>query len=389
MLAGQPQLVYLDSGATSQTPQPVLDAMNDYYNTCNANIHRGVYQVSTEATKRYEATREKIAAFIGAQREELIFTSGATMSLNLLAYSLCSTLKQGDEVVTTLMEHHSNFVPWQQLAKQHGFTMRSIGVTPDGRLNMEEAAALISPATKIVTFTHMSNALGTINPAKELCALAHRVGAVAIVDGAQSIAHMQVDVKNMNCDFFVFSGHKMFGPKGIGCLYGKATLLKNMQPFLYGGDMISEVTTTDTCFNELPYKFEAGTPNIADAIGLGAAVDYIQSIGIKNVIQHEAVLTRYALDVLKNIPNITFYGPQNASQYAIISFNLKGIHAHDVATLLDREHIAVRAGHHCAMPFMTALGVHGTVRVSLSSYNTKEDIDKLHDALLKVQKIFK
>jgi cysteine desulfurase / selenocysteine lyase len=389
MLVSRPELTYLDTGASSQTPRAVIDAVSDFYNTCNANVHRGIYDASLEATKRYEGARRKIATFIGAEREELIFTSGTTMSLNLLAYSLGSTLGPGDEVVTTKMEHHSNFVPWQQLAKRFGFSVKLIEVTQDGELDMNSARTLIGSQTKIVSFVYMSNSLGTINPVKELCALAHEHGALAIVDGAQSVAHMPTNVKEIDCDFFAFSGHKMMGPKGIGCLYGKKEELEKMPPFLFGGDMIAEVTLEDTSWNELPYKFEAGTPNMAGAIGLGAAVDYLQSIGMEKIGTYEHELTKYAFDVLKDVPGITIYGPKNDAHCSVISFNIEGIHAHDIGTLLDRENIAVRVGHHCTMPLMNVLGIHGTARASLSFYNSREDIDKLKSALLKAREVFK
>lgn len=389
LLVAQPKLTYLDNAATSQTPLSVLNAMQGYYTSYNANVHRGVYYASMRATKEYEAARGQVASCINAQPCEIVFTGGATMALNLLAYSLCSTLSAGDEVVTTTMEHHSNFVPWQQLSKRFGFRLKLINVTQNGELDMAQARELIGSRTKVVTFVHMSNVLGTVNPARELIDLAHSVGALAVVDGAQSIAHMPLDMHELDCDFFVFSGHKMYGPKGIGVLYGKKKCLETLPPFLYGGDMISAVSEHESQWNEVPYKFEAGTPNIPGAIGLGAACAYLSEIGMDNIAAHEKELTAYALKRLCAMPGTTVYGQQNEHHCSVISFTVHGMHPHDVATLLDREGVAVRAGNHCAMPLMQTLGINGgTVRVSLALYNTKDDVDKLTTALRAAQKKF-
>ena len=383
-------LIYLDNSATSQKPKAVIDAITQYYQEYNSNIHRGVHKLSEQATLKYEEAHRKVAAFIGASFEEIIFTKGTTEGINLLAYSLSHTLKTGDEIVLSQMEHHSNIVPWQQLAKQKGLLLRFIPITKEMRLDMDAAKKLITPRTKIVSVMHMSNVLGTINPVHELAALAHRQGALFIIDGAQSIPHMPINIKEINCDFFVCSGHKMLGPTGSGFLYGKKHLLESMQPFLYGGDMISEVRFEDSTWNELPWKFEAGTPPIAEGIALGTAIDYLTALGMQNIKEYEEQLTTYALDALKNITGIRIHGPQDTNNRgSVISFTVDGIHPHDIATLLDREGIAVRGGHHCAMPLMTILGITGSVRASLAFYNTPEEIDTLVLAIKKAQKIFK
>ena len=382
-------LVYLDNSATSQKPRVVIDALTTYFQESNANIHRGVYKLSEQATRAYEQAHEKVARFIGALPEEVIFTKGTTEGLNLLAYSLSQQLKKGDEIVLTQMEHHSNLVPWQQMAKRGGFVVKFIPLTNDFRLDMDAARALITSKTKIVSVTHISNVLGTINPVQDIAALAHKHGALCVVDGAQSIPHIPINVKELDCDFFACSGHKMYGPTGIGFLYGKKELLECMQPFLYGGDMIAEVGFDDSTWNELPWKFEAGTPPIAEGITLGTAVDYVTMLGMEHIKLYEDGVTAYALDALKKIKGLHLYGPESVQQrIGVISFTIEGMHPHDVATLLDREGIAVRGGHHCAMPLMSVLGVAGTTRISLACYNTREEIDKVVEAIKKAQKVF-
>ncbi|MBI4148049.1 cysteine desulfurase [Candidatus Woesearchaeota archaeon] len=383
---GKP-LVYLDNGATTQKPRRVIEAMNTYYHEYNANVHRGLYNLSAQATHAYEESHRKVAEFIGASFEEVIFTKGTTESLNLLAYSLGNTLQPGDEIVLTQLEHHSNIVPWQQLAKRKGLVLKYIKLTPDFHIDLAHAREIVTPRTKIVSVAHASNVLGTIAPVKELARIAHDNGALFIVDGAQSVPHMPINVREIDCDFFAFSGHKMYGPTGIGVLYGKRHLLERMDPFLFGGDMIREVHFTHSTWNDLPWKFEAGTPNIAEAVGLAAAIDYLTGVGMRHVQEYEADLTAYAHQKLSSLKGITVLGPKGA-RGSVLSFTIDGIHPHDASTLLDREGIAVRGGHHCAMPLMGLLGITGTVRASLSFYNTHEDIDKLAAAIIKAQEVF-
>ncbi|MBI5398189.1 cysteine desulfurase [Candidatus Woesearchaeota archaeon] len=384
-------LIYLDNAATSQKPRSVITAMTRYYEQFNANVHSGVHKLSELATEEYERAHEKVARFIGAHcAEEIIFTKNATEALNLLAYTLCKRLKAGEEIILTEMEHHSNLVPWQQIAKEKGLILRFIRVGKDFRLDLDHARSLITSKTKIVSSTHMSNVLGTINPVKELAKLAHGRGAVMVVDGAQSIAHLPINVKDLDCDFFAFSGHKMLGPTGIGALYGKKALLEKMDPFLFGGGMIREVTLHDTQFADLPAKFEAGTPSIAEAIGLSAAVDYLKKIGMEAIASHEQELIRYALKKLSGIPGITIYGPNETVQRgAVIAFNVEGIHPHDLASILDRHGIAVRAGNHCTMPLMNRLGINGSARASFYLYNDVHDVDALVGAIGKAKTLFK
>ncbi len=385
---GKP-LVYLDNSATAQKPHVVIDAVTKYYQESNANIHRGVYKLSEQATRAYEQAHEKVARFINALPEEVIFTKGTTEGLNLLAYSLSQQLSKGDEIVLTQMEHHSNLVPWQQLAKQKELVLKFIPLTKDFLLDMHAARTIITSKTKIVSLTHISNVLGTVNPVREIAGLAHQYGALCIVDGAQSIPHIPINVKELDCDFFACSGHKMYGSTGIGVLYGKKHLLERMQPFLYGGGMISEVRFEDSTWNELPWKFEAGTPPIAEGIALGTAVDYLTALGMERIQSYEDELTRYALDVLKKIKGLTIYGSLDAAQrIGVLSFTIEGMHPHDLATLLDREGIAVRGGHHCAMPLMGVLGVVGTTRISLACYNTTEEMDAVVKAIQKAQQVF-
>ena len=383
------ELVYLDNAATTQKPQVVLDAERDYYTNHNANIHRGVYVLSEEATNLYEKAHEKASHFINADFQEVVFTRNTTESLNLLAYSYSVwDLQKGDEIVLSRLEHHSNLVPWQQLAQLKGVTVKFIELENDGSLDMESAKKLIGKKTKIVSIAHMSNALGTINDVRELGKMAHSVNAVMIVDGAQSVPHFSVDVKKLDCDFLAFSAHKMYGPTGMGCLYGKKDLLENMKPFLYGGEMIREVSYEHTRFNDLPWKFEAGTSNIAGAIGLGAAVDYVSSLGMESIEEHEKELLMYGTKKLSAISGLTLIGTSK-KKGGIISFDMKGIPPHDMASILDADGICVRAGHHCAMPLMNHLGIHGTCRASFGIYNTKKEIDRLAESIEKAKKIFK
>ena len=383
-------LAYLDNAATTQTPSPVIEAMDAYYKEYRANVHRGMYGIAERATEAYEGARAKVAKFINAQEDEIVFVKGATEALNLLASGLAQALGPGDEVVTTLMEHHADFVPWQQMAKLRGFAIKVIGITPDHRLDMEEAKRLIGSKTKIVAATHASNVLGTVNPLKELAALAHAHGAIMVVDAAQSAPHMPIDVKDLDCDFLAFSAHKMCGPTGIGALYGKKTRLEALPPYQFGGDMILEVTLEGSTWNDVPWKFEAGSPNAAGVIGFGAACDYLSKLGMDSVLAHEKELTSYALEALKKVPGLTVYGPARAEdRLGALSFTLEGVHPHDIATILDREGVAVRGGHHCAMPLHAKLGVPATNRASLYIYNTTEDVDRLAAALMKAKETFK
>lgn len=387
---GKP-LIYLDNAATTQKPRQVIEAMLEFYKSYNANIHRGVYRISIEATEAFENTRAKVARFINAKVSEIIFTKNATEALNLVAYSwgLCN-LKKGDRILLTEMEHHSNIVPWQLVAKHTGAVVDYIPIDEEGLLVDEEVDRLVNLGPKIVSITHASNVLGTINKVKEIVEEAHRVGAIAVVDAAQSVPHMPIDVKDLGCDFLAFSSHKALGPFGVGVLYGKRDLLKEMNPFLGGGDMISRVSFSGAEWNELPWKFEAGTSSVADVIGLGAAIDYLNSIGMSRIRAHEVKLTDYALKRLSEVPDLRIYGPRDLDKRgAIISFNLSNIHPHDLATLLDEEGIAIRAGHHCAMPLMSKLGVAATARASFYLYNSESDVDALLEGLGKARRIFK
>jgi cysteine desulfurase/selenocysteine lyase len=379
--------VYFDNAATSQKPKEVIDATDFYYKNYNANVHRSIHQLGEEATAKFEEAHEKIADFINADSyQNIVLTKNTTESLNLLAYSLTAGLKKDDEIVISQMEHHSNFVPWQQLAKQRDLKLKFIEINDEGILDEESIKKNITKKTKIVSITHVSNVLGTINDVKEIAKIAHQNGALMAVDGAQSIPHMPVDVKELNADFYAFSGHKMLGPTGIGVLYGKKELLEQMQPFLYGGEMIREVKFDDTKFNDLPWKFEAGTPNIAEGIGLGVAIDYLKKIGMEQIHKRDKELVDYAMEKLKEIDGITIYGPKERG--AVVSFNVKGVHAHDVSQILDSEGVAIRAGHHCCMPLMSVLKVPATARASFYLYNTEEEIDKFITALHKVKKVF-
>jgi len=381
------QLIYFDNAATSQKPIQVIDAMDSYYKNSNANIHRSIHEIGEEATKLYEGAHEKVADFINADSyQNIVFTKNTTESLNLLAYSLTAKLKKGDEIVISQMEHHSNFVPWQQLAKQRKLKLKFIKIDEDGNLDKNSVQENINKKTKIVSLTHVSNVLGTINSIKEISTIAHENEAMMVVDGAQSVPHMPVDVKQLGADFYAFSGHKMLGPTGIGVLYGKKELLEEMQPFLYGGEMIREVSFGDTTFNELPWKFEAGTMNIAEAVGLGAAIDYLKKIGMENIRNRDKELVDYAMKKLKEIDWIKPYGPKERG--AVVSFNVSGVHAHDVSQILDSEGIAIRAGHHCCMPLMSVLGLPATARASFYLYNSEKEVDSFIQALYKVKKIF-
>lgn len=384
------KLVYLDNAATSQKPASVIKSISDYYENNNANVHRGIHTLSEEATAAYEGAREKIARFIGAPESRcVIFTRNATEAMNLVALSWGrDNLQEGDEVVVSAMEHHSNLVPWQMLAKEKGIRLLFIELTADGQLDMNSARAVIGPKTKLVSVTMMSNVLGTIVPVKELAALAHKFGALIMVDGAQSVPHLPTNVVDLDCDFLAFSLHKMLGPTGIGVLWGRTEILQKMRPVLGGGDMIAAVWRDRSRYNELPWKFEAGTPNIADGIAAGAAVDYLQRLGMDNVRAHEIEITEYALDKFNKFPGATIYGPLDAAKRGgVISFNLDGIHPHDLGQILNESAVAIRAGHHCCQPLMRDLDVMGTARASFYIYNTKEEVDFLMTALKEAGRI--
>lgn len=382
-------LVYLDSAASSQKPVQVIEAIDNYYRKINSNVHRGVHTLGTLATDAYEGARDKVRKFINARyTEEIIFTRGTTTAINIVAQSYGrSFVKKGDEIVLTYMEHHSNLIPWQQVAKVTGATLKYIPLQPDGTMKLEDIKATITNNTKLVAMTQISNVLGTINPIKEVVEIAHAVGAKVIVDGAQSVPHMKVDVQDLGCDFLAFSGHKMGGPTGIGVLYGKKELLEKMEPVEFGGEMIDFVDLYDSTWKELPWKFEGGTPIIAGAVGLGAAIDFLQSIGLDNIEKHEHELVAYAMERVKEIEGLEVYGPK-VNHSGLITFNLGDVHPHDVATVLDTLGIAVRAGHHCAQPLMKWLNVSATTRASFYIYNTKEDIDVWIDGLVKTKEYF-
>lgn len=383
---GKP-LVYFDNAATSQKPSQVIGAIDFYYRNYNANVHRSIHLLGEEATAKFVEAHEKVADFINADSyQNIIFTKNTTESLNLLAYSLTSGLKKDDEVVISEMEHHSNFVPWQQLAKQRSLKLRFIEIDDEGNLDKESIKKNITKKTKIVSLTHVSNVLGTINPIGEIAKIAHENGALMVVDGAQAAPHMPLDMKKLDADFYAFSGHKMLGPTGSGVLYGKKELLEEMQPFLYGGEMIREVRFDYTKFNELPWKFEAGTPNIVEGIGLGIAIDYLDKVGMKQINERDKELVEYTVEKLSNIDGITIYGPKERG--AVVSFNVNGLHAHDVSQVLDSEGVAIRAGHHCCMPLMSVLKVAATARASFYLYNTEHEIDTFINAIHKVKKVF-
>lgn len=382
-------LVYLDNAATTQKPQVVLDALMAYYHEDNANVHRGVHTLAERATATYEASREKIRQFINAKStKEILFTRGTTTGLNWVGRFAEQVLEPGDEVVISIMEHHSNIIPWQEACKKTGANL-VYAYLRDGQLDMEDLANKITEKTKFVSLAQVSNVLGCINPVKEIAKLAHQVGAYMVVDGAQSAPHMATDVQDLDCDFFTLSGHKMLGPTGIGVLYGKEEILNRMNPIEFGGEMIDFVYEQEATWKELPWKFEAGTPNIAGAIALGAAVDYLSALGMENVHAYEQELVDYVLPKLQAIEGLTVYGPEDSGKHAgVIAFNIDGLHPHDVATALDYEGVAVRAGHHCAQPLINHLGISSAARASFYIYNTKEDCDKLVEAILATKEFF-
>jgi len=384
------RLVYLDNAATTQKPQQVIDALVDYYSKINANVHRSVHQLGEESTEAFEASRKKVAGLIGSKPSEVVFTRGTTESINLVRFAWGEKeVRKGDTLVATLMEHHSNLVPWQLLAKLTGANLKLVGLNPDGSLKMDEMEGLLNDSPKLVALTHCSNVVGTINDVAKVCALARKAGAISVVDGAQAVPHMPVDLREVGCDFYAFSGHKMLGPTGIGVLYGRKALLEEIDPFQAGGEMIREVFDDHATWNDVPYKFEAGTVNIADAVGLGAAVDYLSAIGMDRVREHEVRLLKYAMDVLPKVKGFTFYGPRDPERRGdVMAFNLGDVHSHDVATILDEEGIAIRSGHHCAQPLMRWLDVPATSRASFYVYNDTEDIDALAAGLEKVRRVF-
>ena len=385
---GKP-LVYLDNAATSQKPQSVIDSLSNYYQTINSNVHRGVHTLSQLATDDYETARSKIRSLINAESDqEIIYTRGTTESINLVAYSFGSqNVESGDEIIISGMEHHSNIVPWQLLCEQKGAVLKIIPITDEGELDINQYESMLSNKTKLVAVVHQSNALGTINSVKEITEMAHAFGAVVLIDGAQSAPHMKVDVQDIGCDFFAFSGHKLYGPTGIGVLYGRTDLLNSMIPYQSGGEMIKSVTFDKTIFNVLPHKFEAGTPDIAGAIGLGAAIDYVNDIGLEAINSYESELTAYGTDRLEQIAGLRIIGT-SLHKGAVLSFTLGDIHPHDIGTILDSQGIAIRTGHHCAQPVMERYGIPATARASMSFYNTKEEIDILVAGIDKVLEIF-
>ena len=375
---GDNRLVYLDSAATTQKPQCVIDAVAQYYEHDNANVHRGVHTLSQRATAGYENVRVKIAKLLGAARpEEVVFVRGATEAINLLAQAWARPrIGDGDEILITEMEHHSNIVPWQLVCKQTGASLKVAPVLDDGSIDMDAFKALLTPKISIASFAHVSNAIGTINPVKEMCALAKEVGAISVVDGAQAVGHIEVDISEIGCDFYAISGHKMFGPTGIGCLIGRHELLEEMEPWQGGGDMILSVSFEETTWNKVPFKFEAGTPNVAGVIGLGAAIDFISEIGYECITKHEHELLAYGTNLLEQIEGVTIIGTA-AEKVGVLTFTVQGVHPHDVGTILDSCGVAIRTGNHCAEPLMKRFGLIATCRASLSIYNTSEDLDAL------------
>jgi len=387
---GKP-LVYLDNAATSQKPRQVIEAMSRVFEEHNANIHRGVYEFSERTTAAFEEARSKVARLVNAPSErEVIFVRNATEGVNLVAYAWGrDNLKRGDRIVTTVLEHHSDFVPWQQLAAEVGAEIAVVDIDGEGRLRRDQMSAELCKGAKLLALTHTSNGLGTVNPVREIAAEAHAAGATVVIDAAQAVPHTPVDVQDLQADFLVFSGHKMLAPPGSGVVWGRAALLEKMRPFLYGGDMISRVSVAMTEWNELPWKFEAGTSSYVDAIGLGAAVDYLWAVGIEKIHEHELALVGYLLPRLSEIPGVTVYGPRTLDdRVGVVSFNIEGIHPHDVATIFDREGVCVRAGHHCNQPLMTRLGVPATTRASFYLYNTTEECDALTRAVHAAKKVF-
>lgn len=388
MINGKP-LVYLDNAATSQKPQSVIDTLVNYYSTENANVHRGVHTLSQRATDDYEAARDKVKRFINAEKdEEIIFVRGTTEAINLISQTYGrSCMSEGDEIIISSMEHHSNIVPWQILCQEKGAILRVIPVNDLGELLLDEYERLFTDKTKLVSIVHQSNALGTINPAKEIVDIAHGHGVPVLLDGAQAIAHLEVDVRELGCDFYAFSGHKLYGPTGIGVLYGKESLLEEMPPYQAGGEMIKSVTFDETLYNVLPNKFEAGTPNIAGAIGLGAAIDYVGTLGIGQIAAYESELLQYGTSRLSSIEGLKIIGTAD-KKGSVISFVMEGVHPHDIGTILDAEGIAIRTGHHCAQPLMDRFGVPATARASFAFYNTKEEIDVLVKGIDRVIEVF-
>jgi cysteine desulfurase/selenocysteine lyase len=386
------RLVYLDNAATSQKPRQVIDALVRYYESYNANIHRAVHALGEEATAAYEEARGKVARFIGApSTESIIFTRNTTEAINLVAYAWGrANVGEGDEIILTQMEHHSNLIPWQQLAAEKGATLRFIEIKPNGTLELGNLRALFSGRTKLLAMPHVSNALGTINPVEEIVAEARKRGVTTLIDGAQAMPHMPVDVQAVGADFYAFSAHKMLGPTGVGVLYARRELLEEMAPFLGGGEMILKVTLEGATWNDLPWKFEAGTPNIADVIAFGAAIDYLEAVGMENVRDHEIEVTTYALERLRGLEDVTLYGPDDPNERGgVVSFNFGDLHPHDVGTILDRHGVAIRAGHHCTQPLMRCLGVTGTARASFYIYNTQDEVDVLIEGLKAARDFFK
>jgi len=384
-------LVYLDSAATSQKPIQVIETLESYYKEYNSNVHRGVHTLGTKATDAYEGAREKVRKFISANSiEEIVFTRGTTTALNTVAQSYAmEQVKEGDEIVISPMEHHSNIIPWQQVAKKTGATLKYLPLQEDGTISLADVEKTVTSQTKLVAVTYVSNVLGVINPIKEIAAIAHKNAAVMVVDAAQGAPHIKIDVQDLDCDFLAFSGHKMCGPTGIGVLYGKKHLLENMEPIEFGGEMIDFVGLYESTWKELPWKFEAGTPIIAGAIGLGAAIDFLEEIGLDNITEHEHKLAAYAMEKMSTVKGLSIYGPKDAKNRAgVITFNIEDVHPHDVATVLDAEGIAVRAGHHCAQPLMKWLNVSATARASFYLYNSEEDIDKLVSGIVKTKEYF-
>ncbi|KAJ3198491.1 MULTISPECIES: cysteine desulfurase [Paenibacillus] len=382
-------LVYLDSAATSQKPRAVIEAVKHYYEYENSNVHRGVHTLGSRATDAYEGAREKVAKFINARStQEIIFTRGTTTALNLVASSYArANCKEGDEIVITQMEHHSNLIPWQQVAKETGATLKYIPLQPDGHIELADVEKTITNNTKIVAIAYVSNVMGLIHPVKQIAEIAHRNGAVIVVDGAQSTPHMKVDVQDLDCDFYALSGHKMCGPTGIGALYGKKALLESMEPIEFGGEMIDDVGLYESNWKELPWKFEGGTPIIAGAVGLGAAIDFLEQIGMDEIAHHESVLAAYATERLAEIDGLTIYGPAKR-HVGVVTFNLGDVHPHDVATVLDASGVAIRAGHHCCQPLMRWLEVSSTARASFYLYNNEQDVDRLVSALIQTKEYF-
>ncbi len=384
-------LVYLDNAATTQKPRQVIDALVQYYETTNANIHRGIHTLAVRATEQYEGVRAKVATHIGAANAaDVVFTRNATESINLVARAWGdANLREGDEVVISVMEHHSNIIPWQQLARRTGAALRYVDITDDGQLNLDQMRRLVGPRTRLVSVVHMSNVLGTINPIEDIAEIAHRAGARLLVDGAQSAPHLPIDVSRLGCDFFAFSAHKMLGPTGVGVLWARPGLLEAMDPFMGGGEMISIVRPEESTWADVPHKFEAGTPNIADVIAFGAALDYLNTLGMAQVRTHEERLAGYAIDALRSIEGLAIHGPLDPSKRGgAVSFTLPGVHPHDVSTIVDSYGVAIRAGHHCAQLLMRRLGVPATNRASLYIYNQEQEIDRLVDALHEASRIF-